>query len=129
MTSSEIIEAVMEAAAEATETGTKAITSKSRIRETVDARHIAIKTMYDLGVYVPRISEYMGISERNVHYVLTSFERRLRGNTLLRSNYEAVRNKMRKWIDRRYATIRAHWVQAAHPLPMRLPRQKLLLMQ
>ena len=96
MTSSEIIEAVMEAAAEATETGTKAITSKSRIRETVDARHIAIKTMYDLGVYVPRISEYMGISERNVHYVLTSFEGRLRGNTLLRSNYEAVRNKMRK---------------------------------
>ena len=90
----------MEAAAEATETGTKAITSKSRIRETVDARHMAIKTMYDLVVYVPRISEYMGICERNVHYVLTSFEGRLRGNTLLRSNYEAVRNKMRKWIEK-----------------------------
>lgn len=90
MTSSEIIEAVMEAAAEATETGTNAITSKSRIRETVDARHMAIKTMYDLGVYVPRTQfdayagrdrQYRGVNVRKSVFAVVCERNALNANS------------------------------------------------
>ncbi len=99
MTNAEIINAVIAATADATEISETEIRSKSRMRETVDARHIAIKVIHDMGIYVSRIAAHLHITERNVHYALTAFEERLRGNPLMRNNYEIVRNKVRKWLE------------------------------
>lgn len=100
MTNAEITGAVLAATAEITETDIDILMSKSRTREIVDARHIAIKVMHDMGLYVRRIAAYLGVSERNIHYALTGFEMRLRGNPMMRNNYEEVRNEMRKRLEK-----------------------------
>lgn len=99
MTNTEIMDAVAQVTATATEIGVGEIKSKARGSEVVDARHIAIKVMHETGVYAPRIARYMGVTERGVHYALSAFGWRIRQNPMMRSNYEAVRNEVRKALE------------------------------
>lgn len=75
------------------------ILSNTKQAEIVDARHLAIKLLSLNGIYPERIAGVFGISRRNVHYALSSFEDRLRFNYQLRNNYEIIRKQLGLYRD------------------------------
>lgn len=54
--------------AKETEIPADLIMSKKMVQEIVDARHIVVKLLYDLGFYKRQIAEKMNISVRAVHF-------------------------------------------------------------
>lgn len=70
------------------------ILSNAKQAEIVDARHLAIKILSLSGIYPDRIAGVFGITRRNVHYVLSTFDDRLRFNHQLRNNYEIIKKQL-----------------------------------
>ncbi len=82
---------VLNAVSEATDITPDAIISKSRECEVVDARHICVKLLHLRGLYVSRIANLMKLTPRNIQYILSSFDARIKFNRPLRNNYERAR--------------------------------------
>lgn len=99
MPKSEIIASVLSYVSEETEISGEEILSSCRQQEVVDARHLAIVLMSEMGVYARQIAAVFGVSARNVYSVKINFDARLlynrqlavfKGNILkkLRSKFE-----------------------------------------
>ena len=66
------------------------ILSKKREIDIVDARHILIKVMANYGMSKLGISRMMGLSVRNVQYIITNFDSRIEYSKWARKIYEIV---------------------------------------
>lgn len=77
-----------------TEIPRELILSKSRVAEVVDARHLAIMLLHSKDVYPNRIAEVFGLSARSVHYIITSFDARIRANNPLRNNFAKIAKQL-----------------------------------
>lgn len=83
----ELADYILELVAEELDVPKESILSKSRKAEIVDARHMAAKLLHIHNVYPSRIADFFGISPRNIHYVITSFDARIQTNRSLRNSY------------------------------------------
>lgn len=95
----EMAHAVLCIVADEFEVSADDIRSHVKTAEIVDARHTAIKLMYQNGMYAPRIARIFGCSVRNINYVITSYENRLKSNNLIRINYERTRKKLKNIVE------------------------------
>ena len=87
---------IIQAVADAADLAPCQILCKRRFPETIDARWIAVKLMREEGFYSSRIAELMGMSARNVNYILFSVETRLSFNDKALSNIlERARKELR----------------------------------
>ena len=84
---SELAGQVLDLVAEELEVTKEQILSKSRKAEIVDARHMAARLLHYRNVYPSRIATIFGVSPRNIHYVITSFDARIQTNRSLRNSY------------------------------------------
>lgn len=66
------------------------IISKSRKAETVDARHMAVRLLHSQNIYPSRIAEIFALSQRNVQYIITTFDTRIQANKQLRNTYVRI---------------------------------------
>ena len=73
--------------AEELEVSQESILSKSRKAEVVDARHMVVKLLHAHNIYPSRIASVLGLSPRNIQYVITSFDARIQTNRALRNSY------------------------------------------
>lgn len=87
-------EHVVDTVARETDTTREAIMSSARNSEVVDARHMVIKILHSRGLYPSRIARIMGLSVRAVHYAITSFHSRTRGNRSLLMTYERIAKQL-----------------------------------
>lgn len=70
------------------------ILSRNRSAEVVDARYILIENLSRYGFYAAEIGRLMGISSRNVAYVLASFaSRKKRRGTMFRLVAERIKER------------------------------------
>lgn len=83
----ELADHVLSLVAEELEVTKEQILSKSRNAEIVDARHTTAKILHIHNVYPSRIASLLGLSPRNIHYVITSFDARIQTNRKLRNIY------------------------------------------
>ena len=83
----ELADYVIELVAEELDVPKDSILSKSRKAEIVDARHMVAKLLHIRNVYPSRIAGIFGVSPRNIHYVITSFDARIQTNRTLRNSY------------------------------------------
>lgn len=81
--------------AKETEIPADLIMSKKMVQEIVDARHIVVKLLYDLGFYKRQIAEKMNISVRAVHFILDSFDDRMKYSRIANIIYEKVKKKVK----------------------------------
>lgn len=86
---------VIDLVAEELEVSRDLILSKCRTSEAVDARHLAIRLLHMHNVYPSRLASIFGVSPRNVHYIVTTFDARLQANRPLRNNYEKIAKQLR----------------------------------
>ena len=68
---------IIQAVADAADLAPCQILCKRRYPETIDARWIAVKLMREEGFYSSKIANFMGMTTRNVNYILFSVETRL----------------------------------------------------
>lgn len=70
-------ENIIKAVAEASDLRPCQILCKRRYQETIDARWVAVKLLREEGFYSSKIADLMGMTTRNVNYILFSVETRL----------------------------------------------------
>lgn len=90
-----VLTKVVESVSYATDLAVDKIMSRSRDAETVDARWICVKLLWEQGYYPTRIAEMMGITPRYVQYILTDFDDRIAVNRYMRNNYENSLKRLR----------------------------------
>lgn len=95
MPKSEIIASVLSHVSEETEISREEILSSCRQQEVVDARHLAIVLMSEMGVYARQIASVFGVSARNVYSVKINFDARLLYNRQLAVFKENILKKLR----------------------------------
>lgn len=95
MTKSEIIADVLNKVSEETEIEVSIILSSCRQQEIVDARHIAIVLISNMGVYPAQTAKTFNVSTRNIYMVKSAFNNRLLCNKPLRIIYERILKKLR----------------------------------
>lgn len=83
----EFADRVMELVSHETDIPKEQILSRCRATEVVDARHLVIKLLHANNVYPSRIASILGLSARNIQYVITSFDTRIQINRALRNSY------------------------------------------
>lgn len=89
-------ENIINAVARAAELRPCQILCKRRYQETIDARWIAVKLMREEGFYSSRIADIMGMTTRNVNYILFSVETRLSvGDKALGNILDMARKELR----------------------------------
>lgn len=87
---------IIQAVADAADLAPCQILCKRRYPETIDARWIAVKLMREEGFYSSRIADFMGMTTRNVNYILFSVETRLSFHDKALSNIlERARKELR----------------------------------
>lgn len=94
MRKSEIIANVLAAVSEETEIDIRAIVSRDRRREVVDARHMAIHLLYKYGVYQSSIADIFRTTLRNIRYIVSEFETRLAYSCPMRNDYERTKRRL-----------------------------------
>lgn len=95
----ELIGRVIGIVAEETEIECSRILSRDRTAEVVDARHIAVMSLFKAGVYTSKIAKAFGLTRRNVQYIITDFDSRIEGNRPLRIMYETIRKRLRNTLE------------------------------
>ncbi len=95
MPKSEIIASVLSYVSEETEISMEDILSSCRQQEIVDARHLSIVLMSDMGVYARQIAPIFGMSARNVYSVKTNFDSRMLCNRQYRVFRENILKNLR----------------------------------
>jgi endonuclease III-like uncharacterized protein len=82
---------ILHVVASVTEQPASEILSSARHTEAVDARHIYIALLRDIGTYNQRIAKLCGMSTRAVNHILSNFESRLRYSLPMRNNLARIR--------------------------------------
>jgi chromosomal replication initiation ATPase DnaA len=90
---SRLIEIVIGVVSTETEIAKDLILSANRNIEVVEARHMVINLLHNIGVYTTHISQAFGITPRCVQYAITTFDDKLT-NRHTRSNYERIRKQL-----------------------------------
>lgn len=67
------------------------IMSQSKSEDVVDARHLTIMLMYDIGLYPTAIAKLMGCTARNINAIISGFALRCERRKLLRNSYEKLK--------------------------------------
>lgn len=84
----------LEIVANEVEISNEMILSPSKSEDVVDARHLLVMLMYDIGLYPTSIAKLMGCTVRNINVIISGFSLRCQRRKLLRNSYE----KLRKYI-------------------------------
>ena len=84
----------LEIVANEVEISNEMILSQSKSEDVVDARHLLVMLMYDIGLYPTSIAKLMGCTVRNINVIISGFSLRCQRRKLLRNSYE----KLRKYI-------------------------------
>lgn len=75
---------VMSVVSDLTDLSEEDILHGRRTMEVVDARWLCVRLMRDIGLYPYQIAEFMSMNVRNVQYIITNFDDRLRlGDAML----------------------------------------------
>ena len=90
----QIYQNTIEAVVMETEIEREKILSGCKEEETIDARSLLIRLLYEQGLYPPQISKLTGICARSVNRFIISFKERCNSRKIMRLNYENVRNKL-----------------------------------
>ena len=89
-------ERIIKAVADASDLAPCQILCRRRFPETIDARWVAVKLLREEGLYSSKIADIMGMSARNVNYILFSVETRLSmGDKALGNILERARKELR----------------------------------
>lgn len=81
---------ILECVSKETDLSVEQIKSPSKEQRIVDARHIAVMAMLELGIYPKCIASMFGSSVRNIYYIKQNFHRRIKWNRMLRQHYDNV---------------------------------------
>lgn len=79
--------------AEEMEVSQQEILSESKIEDIVDARHLLVQLMYELGLYPATIAQLIGCTSRNVNSIISGFRLRCERRKLLRISYERLKKE------------------------------------
>jgi hypothetical protein len=97
----EKFEQIIKVVADAADLSPCQILCNRKFPETIDARWIAVKLMKEGGFYTSRIADYMGMTTRNVNYILFSVETRLTmGDKALGNILDRARKELRNWQEK-----------------------------
>ena len=89
-------ERIIKAVADAADLAPCQILCRRRFPETIDARWVTVKLLREEGLYSSKIADIMGMSARNVNYILFSVETRLSmGDKALGNILERARKHLR----------------------------------
>lgn len=94
MCKTKIFQDSLSAVLEVTELERDQVLSGCKQEEVVDARALLVKAMSDKGLYPSQICQVTGICLRSVTKFLIGFSDRKNSRTILRLNYEEVKNKL-----------------------------------
>lgn len=78
---------VMSVVTDLTDLSENEIINGRKTMEVVDARWLAVRLMRDLGLYPYQIAELMGMTTRNVTYILNNFDDRMMFGDIMLRNY------------------------------------------
>lgn len=95
----ELTQKVIEIIADEMDIPAHLILSKARSEEIVGARHMAIMILRNMGLYPKRIAELIGRTPRAVLSALSSFERKLTTDRLLRNIYARATKQLGKTLE------------------------------
>ena len=90
----EYASSVIDLVADELEVSRELILSKSRTAEVVDARHLAIRLLHCKDIYPSRIASIFGLSQRSIHYIITTFDARLQANKSLRNIHAKIAKQL-----------------------------------
>lgn len=90
----ELASSVIDLVADELEISRELVLSKSRTAEAVDARHLAIKLLHSKDIYPSRIAAICNLSQRSVHYIITTFDARLQTNKSLRNIHAKITKQL-----------------------------------
>lgn len=94
MYKAQIFQEAISAVVEETEIDREQILSGCKREEVVDARALLVKVMNEKGLYPIQICRLTGIGLRSITKFLLYFDARINSRTILRINYERVKNKL-----------------------------------
>ena len=89
-----IFSSCLQMVAEEMEVAQQEILSESKIEDVVDARHLLVQLMYEMGLYPATIAQLIGCTSRNVNAILSGFRLRCDRRKLLRHSYERLRKEV-----------------------------------
>lgn len=96
MRKSEIFAVIFSIVADESEISADLITSKSRVSEVVDARHILVYLASRYGVYKSILSSKLSLSNRSIEIIICKFSDRLQSDKSFKYLYNRVLNKVRE---------------------------------
>lgn len=88
-----IFASCLQMVAEEMEVSQQEILSESKIEDVVDARHLLVQLMYELGLYPATIAQLIGCTSRNVNSIISGFRLRCERRKLLRMSYERLKKE------------------------------------
>lgn len=88
-----IFASCLQMVAEEMEVSQQEILSESKIEDVVDARHLLVQLMYELGLYPATIAQLIGCTSRNVNSIISGFRLRCERRKLLRHSYERLKKE------------------------------------
>lgn len=72
----------------------QAILSECKNEDVVDARHLLVMLMYEMGLYPATIAQLVGCTSRNVNTIISGFRLRCDRRKLLRNSYERLKKQI-----------------------------------
>lgn len=94
MKKSDIMRNLLSVISEVVEIEASEILSLDKSEHIVDARHMLIVLLFEVGFYPEEISKLIGCTKRNVNGVICNFSKRCKARKMLRINYEIIKNKI-----------------------------------
>ena len=70
------------------------IISDCKNEDVVDARHLLVMLMYEMGLYPTTIAQLVGCTSRNVNTIISGFRLRCDRRKLLRNSYERLKKQI-----------------------------------
>ena len=90
----EYVDKVIDMVAKELEISKEDILSKSRSIEILDARNMVVRLLWLMHVYPKKIADLTHLSTRNIHYIITTFDDRVKGNRFLRQRYAKIAKEL-----------------------------------
>ena len=96
MKKSEIFASVLQTVSKITEIPVENILSCDKTIETVDARFLLAKVLFDSGFYPGEIARFMSRTKPGIRYLLSCFDDRIRSCRMMEINREYIRREPEK---------------------------------
>lgn len=96
MKKSEIFASVLQTVSKITEIPAENILSCDKTIETVDARFLLAKVLFDSGFYPGEIARFMSRTKAGIRYLLSCFDDRIRSCRMMEINMEYIRRELEK---------------------------------